>query len=404
MNDARRSARHGAVSLADALAGKRLIVLVGEGGVGKTSTSAALAYGRASRGESVAVLTIDPAPRLGDALGIASIDSEPRNVALPATDGRTHGRKQGSLTAMRLDSKHTFDRMIKRHASSAAAASALLANPIYRAISGQLGGTENYMAFQRLHELVDSGGHDCLVLDTPPAANAAELLAAPARLTGLLETGALSVLADPSRMLRRVGAAMLPGDGMVSRAGSAMASAGAMMARATVSLLLAAIERVTGASLVKDVSEFASMFGELVGGLEGRARDIDALLRSPQTAFVLVTRPRVRDVDDALAFRDGLARMGIDVAAVLVNRVTPRPSATQDLQSLPAHLPAHLHAAVERMEADMNKLHAMESDALARLRAGLADAKDPPLFTAPARDVDIASLDDIAALAEELAR
>jgi len=392
VNGARRSA----VSLAGALAGKRLIVLVGEGGVGKTSASAALAYGRARRGESVVVLTIDPAPRLGDALGIASIDSEPRNVALPATAVQP----PGSLTAMRLDSQHTFDRMIERHASSPAAASALLANPIYRAISGQLGGTENYMAFQRLHELVDGGGHDCLVLDTPPAANAAELLAAPARLTGLLETGALSILADPSQMLRRVGAAMLPGEGVVSRAAGAMASAGAMVARATVSLLLAAIERVTGASLVADVSEFASMFGELVGGLEGRARDIDALLRSPGTAFVLVTRPRVRDVDDALAFRDGLARMGIDVAAVLVNRVTPQPTTTRDLSGLPARL----HAAVERMEADMTRLRAMEADALARLRAGLADATDPPLFTTPARDVDIASLDDIAALAEELAR
>jgi arsenite-transporting ATPase len=190
--------RLGAASapLTELLAGKRLVVLVGQGGVGKTSVSAAIAWARAEAGERVAVLTIDPAPRLGDALGLASIDAEPQRVALPAA-------VRGTLTAMRLDTRRTFDRMISQHAPSPETAARLLAHPLYRSIANQLGGTESYMAFQRLHELDAAGGHDCLVVDTPPAVNAAQLLAAPARLTGLLDTGALSVLADPSRVLTR---------------------------------------------------------------------------------------------------------------------------------------------------------------------------------------------------------
>jgi anion-transporting ArsA/GET3 family ATPase len=392
-----------ASSLAAVLRDKRLVVLVGEGGVGKTSTAAAIAYERACRGETVAVLTIDPAPRLGDALGIAEIDSQPRNVALPASCGGTGG----SLTAMRLDSKHTFDRMVERHAPSPAAATALIAHPIYRAISEELGGSENYMAFQRLHELVETGGRDCLVLDTPPAANAAELLAAPARLTGLLETGALSILADPAGALLRAGRAASRAGGAMSRAGGAAAAAGGvaaaaggMIARATLSVVLAAVERVTGASLQKEVSEFAELFSGLVGGLESRARDIDALLRSPETAFVLVTRPRGHDVADALAFRAGLARMGIRMAAVLVNRVTPQ--AARSGANMLHGVPAHLRPAIRRMEDDMNALRALEKQALAQLRTGLAETDDPPLFVLGARDLDIASLEDVAALAAEI--
>ncbi|HUR28982.1 MAG TPA: ArsA-related P-loop ATPase, partial [Planctomycetota bacterium] len=228
--------------LAQVLAGKRLVVLVGQGGVGKTSVSAAIAYSRAQAGGQVAVLTIDPAPRLGDALGLPSIDAEPREVVLPSS-------ARGTLTAMRLDTKSTFDRMVEQHAPSRERAAALLAHPLYRSISAQLGGTEAYMAFQRLHELHAAGTHDCLVVDTPPAANAAQLLAAPSRLSGLLDTGALPVLADPARVLSR---------------------AGGTIARTTLWLLLSAVERVTGASLRKGVGEFVELAEGLVSGLEQR--------------------------------------------------------------------------------------------------------------------------------------
>lgn len=363
------------------------MVLVGDGGVGKTTLSAALAYGSASAGKTVGVLTIDPAPRLGDALGLTSLDEEPKCVALP--DGSA-----GSLWAMRLDSKRTLDRMVERYAASPKKAAALLQHPIYRAVSEQLAGAESYAAFQRLHELLEEGDRDCLVLDTPPAINATEMLAAPTRLTDLVGTGALSLLADPARIVARAGGAI---------------------ARTTLSLVLAALERVTGTSLQRDVSDFVAMFDELVGGLEGRARGIDALLRDKSTAFVMVTRPRADDVERALEFRAGLAAMGIEVAAIVVNRVTPdvgRPIAPHVAEKTTAAAKGRkkkgaerpdetLRGAIEQMEADMNALRAVESNALAQLRKGLSGTTTT-LFLLESRDVDIASLDDIAVLSRAL--
>ncbi len=365
-----------AAPLVEVLAGKRLVVLVGQGGVGKTSVSAAVAWSRACAGERVAVLTIDPAPRLGDALGLAAIDAQPRAVALPPST-------RGSLTAMRLDTKSTFDRMVEQHAPSREIAARLRAHPLYRSISTQLGGTESYMAFQRLHELTTEGGHDCLVVDTPPAPNAASLLQAPVRLTGLLDTGALSILADPARVITQ---------------------AGSSIARATLWMLLAAMERVTGASLRKGVGEFVELAGDLVGGLERRARDIEDLLRSGETAFVLVTRPRMRDIRSALAFRSDLGRMGLGVDAVIVNRVTPpRVPRAGGAERLSA-LPGRLHEPVRRMERDIDSMRETEAAALNGLESGLPRESAPPIYAIPAREVDVASLADIAELAAELGR
>ncbi len=381
------------VSLASLLRSRSLVVLVGEGGVGKTSLSAAIAWRRATDGDDVAVLTIDPAPRLGDALGLEAIDAEPRTVALPPSAARG-----GSLTAMRLDCTSTFDRMVEQHAPTPEIARRLLAHPLYRAVSQQLGGTENYMAFQRLHELVEGGAHDSLVVDTPPAANAAELLSAPDRLAGLLDTGALSLLADPARIVAR---------------------AGGLLARTALSLVVAALERVTGATLAKDVSEFAGLLQELAGGLERRARDIDARLRSRDTAFLLVTRPRPHDVADALAFLRGLAAMGIEVAAVVVNRRTPVPTvrspraldeasaagpADGATEGMPAGqpLPAALLEVVRRMEDDMDALRRLEAAAVATLRRELSGPGDPPVVELASRELDVSSLDDVAALARAL--
>jgi anion-transporting ArsA/GET3 family ATPase len=362
------------LTLARVLEGKRLVVLVGDGGVGKTSASAAVAYGRAVAGDRVGVLTIDPAPRLGDALGLGGIDAEPRSVPLPLGT-------RGCLAAMRLDSRRTFDRMVERHAASAEAAEALLAHPLYRAVAGGLGGAENYMAFQRLHELVEAQTFRSLVVDTPPAIHAADLLAAPARLNDLLDTGALSILAEPARIVSR---------------------AGGRLARAAFGVLLAALERVTGSALQSTVADFADRFGQLLGGLEGRARAIDSMLHGPGTAFVLVTRPREPDVRSALALREELAGLGLPVDAVLVNRVTaPRTEATPASRSL-ADLPAPLRAAVVSMESDLDALREVEAAALARLREGLGTDDPPPVLTTRDRDQDVSSLGDIAELATEL--
>jgi len=359
------------------LQGKHLVVMVGEGGVGKTSAAAALAYGQACAGHDVAVLTVDPAPRLGDALGIRDIDAAPRSIALPRRAEAT-----GSLVAMRLDSKRTFDRMVERYAPTREAAEALLRHPIYEAVSGSLGGSEHYMAFQRLSELVENAGQDLLVIDTPPAANAAELLAAPARLSGLFDTGALSILAEPARLLTR---------------------ATGTLARASFGFVLAVVERVAGDSLKTGVGDFVRLFGDILSGLEDRTRAINALLRSRRTAFVMVVRPRSNDVVRAVAFQKALAAIGLRVDAIVVNRLTPpaMPSLPSRAQRL-VDAPMQARAAITAMEREMDSLREMESKALCLLRAAMTDDDAPAVIALTSLDVDVATLEDISTLAAEL--
>lgn len=353
-----------------ALRGRSLVVVVGEGGVGKTSTAAAIAWAAAMGGARTAVLTVDPAPRLGDALGLPGIGGAPAEVALPAS-------ARGSLVVMRLDSKRTFDRVVERYAPSPQAADALLAHPLYAVLSERLGGTGNYIAFQRLHELVVEGCYDTIVVDTPPSSNTADMLAAPDRLAELVDTGAMSLLAEPARL--------------VSRAGGAVA-------RAALGIVLAAVDRVTGGSLQRSLVEFATLFSELLAGMEDRTRAIGAQLRGPGTAFVLVTRPRPRDVTQALRFREDLASSGIAVAAVVANRATPpcRPLAGAQAQ------PEGWTSLVETIEREEDRLREAESRALETLRRGLGNPGAPPLVVVEDRDDGVAVLTDVASFASEL--
>ncbi|RMF23259.1 MAG: hypothetical protein D6760_05710, partial [Deltaproteobacteria bacterium] len=284
--------------LARAIAGRRLVVFVGEGGVGKTSTAAAIAVARARTGDRAAVLTIDPAPRLGDALGLDAIDESPRLVELGEDC-------PGRLTAMRLDAERTFDRLVERLAPTAESAAVILENPIYRALSGSLGGAEAYMALQRLYELSGNEDYDTLFVDTPPAAHAAELLSAPLRLTALLDTGAAAVLANPAILLAR---------------------AGTSVARAGLGAILAMLERLTGSTLRRQVTEFITHFEHVLEGLSHRAGAVGEMLRAPDTLFVQVVRPRMPDVAAAAALRTSLAERGLTVGAIVVNRLTPGPA------------------------------------------------------------------------------
>lgn len=338
--------------LADAIGTSRTVVFVGQGGVGKTSLAAAAATGLARAGRRVAVLTVDPAPRLADALGVDSLGDEPRPV--PGT-----ARGRGRLDALRLDVRGAFDRAVEAHAASPAVAAAILAHPVYRAISAELGGAESFMAFQRLGELEDSGAWDGIVVDTPPAVNTADVLAAPARLAALLDTGALGLLADPA---------------------SAAARAGGAIARAVVSVAVAAVERVTGAALVRDIAALAADMQDVLGGLAARTRRVDALLRAPDTAFVLVARPRPADVGATIAFRRSLAAAGIRVAAIAANRVTPPRAARTGGCEAPSP-----QAALETMRAQMDALREAEETAIRRMEAA---ADGAAVIRLPARDED----------------
>jgi len=340
---------HTAVShgLRARLRGRRLIFLVGEGGVGKTSCAAGLALALAAEGKRVAVLTIDPAPRLGDALGLPAIDGEWREVAHPAV-----GDASGHLMASRLDTKTVFDRLVIRFAPSPTVADRILASPIYATISGQLGGADSYMAFQQIHELLTKREYDLLVVDTPPAQHADEILGAPKRLARLIETGATAVVADPAR---------------------AIARAGSRVAGFTVSLLLKALERVTGSSLRRDLADFAGSFQDVLSTLTRRATEVTETLRSEETIVVEVVRPDAHSMVAARTLRRSLAAADLRVAFTLVNRMTPAPSAIARPHSEPIAPapPSGTEEAARRIDEAMTSIRDQESRAVAALAESL---------------------------------
>jgi len=330
------------------LTDKNLVVFVGEGGVGKTSLAAATALAAAGRGRRVAVLTVDPAPRLGDALGLSRIDGTARDVPLPEGCDRS-----GSLSAQRLDTQRTFDRMVESMSPSPEAASVLMANPIYQAVSASLGGTEHYMTFQRLYELIEEKRYDMLVIDTPPAAHAAELLSTPVRLGALLETGAPAILADPARILAR---------------------SGSRLAKVTALALISVIEKVSGLALSGQIAEFITNFEAMLEDLSDRTEKINELLKAQQTAFCLVTRPQSERVETTLAFASALGDHGIELNTVLVNRVMlvlANESRDQTGEaSVYARAPTGTRQRVGEMEAAVAQLRARETEALRALEAG----------------------------------
>ena len=292
----RHDERAGRAHLASLLDAQRLLICVGSGGVGKTTTAAALGIAAATRGRRTAVLTIDPARRLRDALGITTLDGEPHRVSL--------GRRPtaGSLDAMILDTKRTFDELIQRYAPTAAAAERVLRNRIYESVSTALAGSQEYMAMERLHALATSGRYELLVVDTPPTQQALDFLEAPERLTALLSSRAAAILQNPSLILAREGS---------------------RLAQAALSAVLRGLERFTGFALLRDVAEFVGGLEELSAGFQERAATVARFLREPATSFVLVTTPETARIAETLAFHRELVRAGLPFAGFVINRVLP---------------------------------------------------------------------------------
>ncbi len=281
--------------LARRLEGKHICICAGSGGVGKTTVSAALALGLARRGQKVAVVTIDPAKRLANSLGLSELDNEPRLVD-PARLETPGAEMRGELWAMMLDSKRTFDDLIGRLAPTPEAREEILANRIYRELSSAVAGSQEFTAIAKLYELDRDGGFDVIVLDTPPSRNALDFLDAPSRLTGFLEGRALKVFLAPSGMATR------------------------FVGRGT-GLVFSMFARVTGVDLLGDLSTFFRSLGGLTDGFSERARGVEQLLRDPATTFLLVTSPEPEPSREAIFFDGKLAEAGMTREALIVNRV-----------------------------------------------------------------------------------
>jgi len=282
----------------------RVLVTVGTGGVGKTTIAAVLGLEAARAGKRVLVMTIDPARRLADALGTGPLTHEAREVprerltALGAREG-------GSLAALMLDTKRTFDELVERLASDPAARERIFANPIYRNLSDALAGSREYSATEKLLQVHAEGRYDLIVLDTPPAAHALDFLDAPRRLSGFLDGQFLKLLLHPAAV---VGRASL----RVFRSGS--------------EFVLRVLERVTGLEFLTSISEFLLAFEELLAGFGERAREVARLLRDPSCGFVLVAGPDLAQARRAEAFWARLQSEGIHLVGLVLNRVHPWPA------------------------------------------------------------------------------
>ncbi|CAA9529623.1 MAG: Arsenical pump-driving ATPase TEMP [uncultured Solirubrobacteraceae bacterium] len=283
------------MSITDKLEGKRVVICAGSGGVGKTTTSAALAMGLAAEGRKVAVVTIDPAKRLADSLGLEDLGNEPALVDPARLAG--HGiEMKGELWAMMLDAKRTFDELIDKLAPDDKSRDEVLANRIYQELSGAVAGSQEFTAIAKLYDLDRSGEFDVLILDTPPSRNALDFLDAPDRLTGFLDGRALKVFLAPTGIAAKV------------------------MGRGT-SVVFSVMRRVTGVDLLQDLSVFFGALGGLVGGFRERASGVKKLLADPATTFLIVTSPEREPVDEAIFFRGKLREAGMPFGGLIVNRV-----------------------------------------------------------------------------------
>jgi anion-transporting ArsA/GET3 family ATPase len=283
-----------------ALGARRLIVCCGTGGVGKTTISAALALRLAQGGATTVVVTIDPARRLATALGMSGLSDEPQRVAAQAL----LGPGAGELWALQLDAKATFDRLVGRYAPDEAARARILGNRIYRHLSGAVGGAQEYMAVERLNELVEDGRFECIVLDTPPATNALDFLDAPQRITRFIEGRALRLLLRPGAVAGGIGWRIL-------HAGSGT--------------VLSLLERLTGTQLLRDVSDFLAGFEGMYQGFAQRAGDVRALLLSDRSGFVVVAAAEADSLAQAVALSRRLTADGFPLAGVILNRVHALP-------------------------------------------------------------------------------
>jgi anion-transporting ArsA/GET3 family ATPase len=281
--------------VAELVARRRVVICCGSGGVGKTTTAAVLALEGARQGRNACVVTIDPAKRLATALGLALLSDTPSEIDPARWDGAGSG---GRLSALMLDTKSTFDRLVVRNAGSPEQAQRILDNTFYRNVSSALGGTQEYMAMEKLHELHAEGGFDLIVVDTPPTRHALDFLDAPRRLMRLLDNRIFRLLMMPTRASLR-------------------------MASVAVRAFLRTVAKVAGSAVIDDVVAFFRAFEGMEEGFRARAAAVERLLADEGTAFVLVTSPRRDAVDEAEFFAERLADHGQKVEALIVNRVHP---------------------------------------------------------------------------------
>ncbi len=372
-------AKRAAGQLLNRLAGKRVVVCVGSGGVGKTTVSAALALGLAMRGGKVAVVTIDPANRLAAALGLDELAGEPHRIEPQLLRAQGVRMKDGGeLWAMMLDAKRTFDEIVTRLEPDEEKLATIMSNPVYRELSTAVAGSQEMSAIAKLYELYNEHDFDTIVLDTPPSRNALDFLNAPTRLLGFLEGRALQVFLAPSGLTAR------------------------LFGRGT-GIVFGIFARVTGIDMLGELSRFFSSLTGVIDGFGEQTRGVAELLRAPWTTFEIVTSPEPEPAREASYLAARLDEAGMARGGLIVNRVHSEGlhghSPEQVTALLEPELGERLAARVASNLADFDVLARRDAATVTRLSGEL---DDPSPVLVPHLDEDIQDLTGLARIAGHL--
>jgi anion-transporting ArsA/GET3 family ATPase len=361
-------------ALDDTLDGKGICICAGSGGVGKTTTSAAIASGMAAQGLKVCVLTIDPAKRLADSLGLKELGNEATQVD-PKLFKAQGIEMKGELWAMMLDAKATFDDLVARQAPDEESRDRVLNNRIYQQISNALAGSQEYMAMEKLFELHSEGRFDLLVLDTPPSRNALDFLDAPRRLTQFIEGRSMKVFMRPTGLAARV------------------AGRGA-------SVMLSVFKRIVGFDLLADLAEFFNAFSGMVDGFQARAERVNKLLADPDTCFLVVCGPQGEPVNEAVYFHRKLVEAKLPFGGVIVNKVHyPAEQLSGEADDLPAALAGKLddEDLARRVAANFSDYQALAERDARNVEHLAKELRTSDVIRVPYLDEDV---HDLAGLAE----
>jgi len=363
-------------ALRRALRERRVVVVCGSGGVGKTTTAAAIALHAARGGRRVLVCTIDPSRRLATSLGLGRLSGRPRAISL----GRRGAKAgEGSLWAMVLDVKSTLDALVQRHTPDEAARRRILDNRFYRHISAALAGSHEYMAMEKLLELSADPQWDMVVLDTPPTRHALDFLEAPDRLMDVLDTSVLRWFLKPYFAAGRLTL---------------------KVATRTGALAVRLADRFLGLEFLQDLSEFFLAFESMYDGFKERATRVHTLLREPSSGFVLVAAPAPLALEEALYFHRRLTEKEMPFLAFVVNRVHPDPGrqAAGPRGRSRASVLSPLAAKLVQTFREQQTLARVERRAVARLEV---DAREVPILV-PEFEQDVHDVKGLAAFAETI--
>ena len=366
---------------------KKILICVGSGGVGKTTTAAALGLLAAQARRKTLVLTIDPARRLAAALGLAALDHHQREV--PADKQAVADLLPGHFLAMMLDPKRTFDEMVRRYAPNQETLTRLLQSKLYHQISSRLAGSQEYAAMETLYEIWRKDEHELLVLDTPPTANALDFLDAPGKLVDAVESPAVSLFIRVYDETGRMSLKLL-GFGA--------------------SYVMKRLARFVGGDFLDDIARYLSELSSLLGGMKERATHVQEMLTSEEVGFIIVTGPDPRAIDEAIALHRRLHASGMSAVGFIINKVHPRHDndldqeeiarlikSSVDLSNLQAE---DLSSVVLRSHDQMQSLACSDEEEIQRLHE--AAGPDTVYLEVPFFDQDIFDMEGLIRLGEHL--